>query len=272
MRRPATADRQGSITTGARTLALATLLTGTLMFGIGPPARAQSNSTTADDWAFGLTPYIWFTGLEGDVATLSGLPPVSVDAGFDDLIENADIALMLAGEARRGRFAIVTDLSYLSLSADGDTPGALFGSAEIETETLFVTLAGAYRALASERASLDIYAGARLWYVDTEIDLSAGLLDAVSVGDDAFWADPLIGLRAQADLGRGFFVTGAADVGGFGVASDSTWQALGTLGYQFSDWFSARVGYRHLEVDYEDDGFVWDVALSGPIIGANFRF
>lgn len=71
---------------------------------------------------------------------------------------------------------------------------------------------------------------------------------------------------------RGFFIAGAADVGGFGVASDYTWKLSGTLGYQFSDWFSARAGYRHLKVDYEDGGFVWDVELSGPIVGASFRF
>ena len=67
-------------------------------------------------------------------------------------------------------------------------------------------------------------------------------------------------------------VAGTDHVGGFGVASDLTWQLVGTLEYQFSDWFAARAGYRHLKVDYEDGGFVWDVDLSGPIVGATFRF
>ena len=244
-----------------------------LVVGLGLPARAQeARATMSGGWSFGLTPYVWFASLKGDVATLSGLPPVSVDAGFDDIIENTDIALMLAAEARRGRFGIVTDLSYLALSADGNTPGPLFGGAEVDTSTVFATVAGFYQVLAHQRASLDALAGARIWYVDTEIDLSAGLLPARSVQDDEVWADPVIGLRGGVELGRGFFLAAAADIGGFGVASDFTWQVLGTLDYRFNEWFSARVGYRHLDVDYESDGFVWDVALSGPLIGASFRF
>jgi len=251
--------------------AMTALVIATLVFAL--PARAQETSaTTAGGWSFGLTPYIWFAGLKGDVGAISGLPPVAVDADFGDIIENADIALMLAAEARRGRFGIVTDLSYLSLSADGDTPGPLFGSADVETSTFFATVAGFYQVVAGERVSLDALAGARVWYVDTEIDLSPGLLPARSVQDDEVWADPVVGLRWNAQLGRGFFLAGAADVGGFGVASDFTWQLLGTLGYRFNDWFSARAGYRHLDVDYENDGFVWDVEMSGPIVGATFRF
>jgi hypothetical protein len=248
-------------------------LAAVLALGAGGPAGAQDTAATAaGGWSFGLTPYVWFASLKGDVATLSGLPPVSVDADFGDIIENTDIALMLAAEARRGRFGIVTDLSYLALSADGNTPGPLFGGADVDTSTVFATFAGFYQVVAHERVSLDALAGARVWYVDTEIDLSTGLLPARNVQDDEVWADPVVGLRWNAQLGRGFFLAGYADVGGFGVASDSTWQLLGTLGYRFNDWFSARAGYRHLDVDYDNDGFVWDVELSGPIVGATFRF
>jgi hypothetical protein len=248
-------------------------LAAVLALGAGGPAGAQDTAATAaGGWSFGLTPYVWFASLKGDVATLSGLPPASVDADFGDIIENTDIALMLAAEARRGRFGIVTDLSYLALSADGNTPGPLFGGAEVDTSTVFATVAGFYQVLAHQRVSLDALAGARVWYVDAEIDLSAGLLPARNAQDDEVWADPVVGLRWSAQLGRGFFLAGYADVGGFGVASDSTWQLLGTLGYRFNDWFSARAGYRHLDVDYDHDGFVWDVELSGPIVGATFRF
>ena len=45
-----------------------------------------------------------------------------------------------------------------------------------------------------------------------------------------------------------------------------------TVGYQIKDWMWVRAGYRHLHVDYEDDGFVFDVDMSGPILGIGFRF
>jgi hypothetical protein len=249
------------------------LLAAALVVGVSLPAAAQETSaTTPGGWSFALTPYIWFASLDGDVGVAPNLPTASVDADFDDIIENADFAFMLAAEARRGRFGVLTDINYLSLSDDGDTPGPLFGDAKVEVDTLFATIGGFYRAVAGERLSLDGVAGARIWYIDSEIDLSTGLLPGRDAGDDELWADPIIGLRWHTRLGRGFFIAGAADVGGFGVASDSTWELLGTLGYQFSDWFAARAGYRHLKVDYEDGGFVWDVELSGPIVGATFRF
>jgi hypothetical protein len=30
-------------------------------------------------------------------------------------------------------------------------------------------------------------------------------------------------------------------------------------------------GYRYLAVDYNRDGFLWDVNLSGPILAINFK-
>jgi hypothetical protein len=236
------------------------------------PARGEEAAAPGSGWSFALTPYVWFAGLEGDVATLPGLPPVSVDAGFDDIIENADLALMLLAEARRGRFGVLVDLTYLGVSTDGDTPGPLFGGAEAEVDTFLASVFGAYRAFERENVTADLLAGVRVWSVNTEINLSAGLLPARSTEEDEVWADPVIGARARVELGRGFVLTGFADVGGFGAASDLTWQALGAVGYAFSDRILAHAGYRHLEVDYDNDGFVFDVAMSGPILGVNFRF
>ena len=47
---------------------------------------------------------------------------------------------------------------------------------------------------------------------------------------------------------------------------------MGGGGYQFTDSFSAVIGYRAAGVDYENDGFVYDVVQHGPILGAVFRF
>lgn len=235
--------------------------------------HAQEEAVTPGaGWTFTATPYVWFAGMEGDLGTISGLPPVEVDASFSDILENTDIAMMLAAEARRDRWGLLLDLVYLNLSADADTPGPLFGSADVESETLFATLGVAYRMVQHGRLSADVVAGARLWYADTKLELSAGVLPAQSADDQEFWADPVFGLRAHVDLGRGFFLAPFADIGGFGVGSDSTWQIGSTVGYQIKDWMWVRAGYRHLHVDYEDDGFVFDVDMSGPILGIGFLF
>jgi hypothetical protein len=161
-----------------------------VVLGVGLPAQAQDTAAgTPGGWHFAVTPYIWFASLNGDVATISGLPPVSVDADFDDIIENADLAFMVAAEARRGGFGIITDLNYLSLSTDGDTPGPLFAGAQVEEQTFFANVGGFYRGVAGDRLNVDVLAGARIWYVNTEIDLRAGLRPARSVQDDNAWAD-----------------------------------------------------------------------------------
>jgi hypothetical protein len=236
-------------------------------------ARAQDGSTAAGaGWTFTATPYVWFASLKGDVGTISGLPPIDVDATFSDIIENADMALMLTAEAQRERWGLVLDLVYLNLSVDADTQGALFGAADLTSETLFATIGVARRVIERGRFRAEAAAGARLWYTDTKLELSAGLLPAQSADDAEFWADPIIGVRGHVDLGRGFFLAPFADIGGFGVGSDLTWQIGGTIGYQIKEWLWLRAGYRHLKVDYEDDGFVFDVTMSGPILGVGFRF
>ena len=71
------------------------------------------------------------------------------------------------------------------------------------------------------------------------------------------------------------------DVGGFGVGSDFTWGAMGTIGYNFrlfSEKNNARaaVGYRAIYQDYTDgsgdDKFKWDVTYHGPILGLVIEF
>lgn len=248
---------------------------GALTLCLAPSeGRTQTGAPTAGtpDWTFTLAPYAWMAGLKGDLGTLSGLPPAEVDVSFGDIIESTEIAAMLAGEARRGRWGLLLDLVYLDLSEDAEGPGPFFGGAELQSKTLFATLSGAYRVLESDRVALDVLAGVRPWYLDTELELSAGLLAARSTSDTEAWVDPLVGARVSVALGGGFSLTGAADIGGFDVGSDITWQALATLNYRLRDWLWLRAGYRHLEVDYEDGGFSYDVEMSGPIIGAGMRF
>jgi opacity protein-like surface antigen len=62
------------------------------------------------------------------------------------------------------------------------------------------------------------------------------------------------------------------DIGGFGVGSDFTWQALVGANYELSKTFAAKFGYRYLGVDYDKDGFVYDMGNSGLYLGLGIRF
>jgi opacity protein-like surface antigen len=62
------------------------------------------------------------------------------------------------------------------------------------------------------------------------------------------------------------------DIGGFGVGSDITYQAIAGVNWQFAQHFSAKLGYRYLYQDYENNGFVWKMAAYGPYLGLGIRF
>jgi hypothetical protein len=54
--------------------------------------------------------------------------------------------------------------------------------------------------------------------------------------------------------------------------ADLDWDVALTLGYKFTDTISAVAGYRAVGVNYNNDGFVFDVVEQGPIIGVAFHF
>jgi hypothetical protein len=223
-------------------------------------------------WSLRLTPYLWMIGIEGDLATLSGVPPVEVDWSFGDVLDNLDLAFTSFLEARHGAFSILTELSYLRLGGEADLRGPLLDDVELTTGVLFVTGLGTYEALAGRAWRLDALAGARAWHARTELEFGPGLLPGRTVDESEVWVDPLVGARIRIDLGRGLSATGLADLGGFDVGSTVTWEVMATLGYQLKDWIFAHAGYRHMRVDYENGDFLYDVELSGPIVGATFRF
>jgi hypothetical protein len=235
------------------------------------PVKAVAAPPPVSGWTFQFTPYLWAAGLKGDVALGPLAPPVAVDLSFGDIFDHLKMAFMGTFEARNGRFGLIADIAYLRLEASATGPLG-FVNAELEDRTLFATFLGAYRAIDQGSAWVDVTAGGRLWWIDTHLDITAPGPVAVSVNRDQSWIDPVIGLRARAYLTPQLFVQFDGDVGGFGVASKSTWQAAGILGYQYSAMTSFFAGYRHLEVDYRRNGFVWDVQMSGPVVGASFRF
>jgi hypothetical protein len=43
------------------------------------------------------------------------------------------------------------------------------------------------------------------------------------------------------------------------------------LGYAFG-WGNLSLAWRHLDYDFGDDGRITDLAISGPAVGATFRW
>ena len=230
-----------------------------------PPTEVVTNS----GWTFAAAPYFWMAGMEGDIAQF-GLSPIPVDASFSDIIENFDIGFMGVAELRYDRYALLTDVMYVKLSASAPTPLQILApSVDVTSETFTMLGAGSYRMIESDQGHLDVLAGGRLWYVNTEID-PAGL--GITFDDGDTWVDPIIGASGRVNLTPEVFLTGWAMIGGFGAASELTWDLMGGAGYAINDRWSIVGGYRALSVDYENDGFLFAVVQHGPFLGARIAF
>lgn len=224
-------------------------------------------------WQFSVSPYFWMAGIKGDVGAFSNLPPSSIDVGFGDIFSHLNgPTAFVAGEAWSGRFGILADVQYLMIKADATTPGPLFGSAMLKQWNFNSTVAGAYRFVDSSTASVDALAGVRIFHIENQIDLSGGLLPprSNSIGDT--WATPVIGGRLTLPFANGFLFNAYADVGGFGISSDWTWQVYGGMGYRFKNWLSLYAGYRYLDVRHRNGGFLYDVSQQGPLVSVQFSF
>jgi opacity protein-like surface antigen len=246
-----------------------------LNFGLyagGDPTPYPEYSESPDAWKFTAAPYLWAAGLKGDIGEF-GIPPVYVDATFADILKNFDVGFMGAGEARYGRFGIATDMLYLKISASAETPlGVLADHIDATSKTFTAFGAAEYRLVDTERASLDVLGGARVWALSTDLDPVGGAADPLSFSDDFAWVDPIVGGKARVNLSDNYYLTGWGMIGGFGAGSKLTWDAMGAVGYELNNRVSFIGGWRALSVDYEKGSDVFDVVMSGPILGATIKF
>lgn len=250
------------------------LVVGCTLFSLLAVVPARAETAAGDTWHFQMAPYAWLAGINGTVATLPGLPPADIDIDFwDDILGNINGALFLVGEARKDRLGVFIDLAYVDIESDGATPGPFFSSVVSTSKSWMVSGAGLYRMVDQSGAFLDFLAGIRYWSVDSNLELRPGLLRGRNVSNQEDWVDPLVGVKGLFPLGASkFFLSGGVVIGGFGAGSDFMWDGNVNLGYNWTDTFATVIGYRYLDVDYEDGDFLYDVAQQGPILGFSWRF
>jgi hypothetical protein len=243
---------------------------------LGKPRKTASQEPGANvisDWHVDWVPfYLWFSGLKGNVGAQGYVVPV--DATFSDIFSELNIGLMTVLDVRRKRVGVLTDLVFMSLSSDQkSTPvngGGYSGFTE-NSKTFWVDPELYYRVLDKEKFSADAVAGVRLWHLNNSFDLLPGTLPAVTVGQTQSWADPVLGARFRFNLNKGWFVSLKGDAGGFGAGSQLTWQVYTGVGKQFKQRYSLLLGYRYMDVDYKNGGFLYDTHMSGLLAGFAIR-
>jgi hypothetical protein len=242
------------------------------------PAEAPigRKQTSSDDsgWHFGLTPYIFLPSLSGTVGARGhSIELGSSNFGGTGKRDNFVIGFMAAVEARKGRLVIVNDLIWANITSEKDTVGPLYGSAKVGTKAFILDPEAGYRFVNSEKGSVDVLAGVRIWSVEANLDTTTGVMPGFSVSQRKTWAAPVVGIRGTANVTPRFFLSGKFDIGGAGIGADLTTQLIGLAGFKFTKHVAMLGGYRWLQVDYDDKhGFLFDTQMSGIVAGLKFSW
>jgi hypothetical protein len=193
------------------------------------------------------------------------------DLDLGQILSSLKWVTSLRGSVEHDRWGLLTDLSYVRLSADSarTTPGGrLTGKASVATTQGLYDLAVRYRfgdpeAAVAEpgRFSIIPYAGVRV--IDAQLDVNAqirgnGPLGLVFERQGNFgrtWAQPLVGLQASVFVAPKLRVFARGDIGGFGLSGekDLSGNAQVGLGYAVGNNTDINLSWRFLGLRYEND-------------------
>ena len=228
-----------------------------------PRAAAQSGSHGR---AFAFVPSLVAAGMDGSIV-VKGIE-ADVDVPFSDIIDNLDFAAMVHFDMRNERWVLISDLFYVDLEGSNDVA---LGTATVTVQQTLFEVAGGYRI----SPVFTLLAGARWVDLENQIRYTGEILDEdVSAGKS--WIDPFVGVHLMTPLSQRWWFGARGDIGGFGVGSDMAWQAYADVGFRASKVFSIILGYRAIEMDYEDgsgrDLFRYDMLIAGPQLAVAFSF
>jgi hypothetical protein len=253
------------------------------------PLAAQAQSD-ADSWQWRASIYAWLPGISGDTRFPSGEGGPSINVDADKVLSDLEFAFMGTVQARKGEWGIVTDLVYASLGGsnsnlreftlgEAGVPAELTLGTTLDMNAWVWTLGGTYAMYETEQALAELVFGVRMLDLEQTLDWSIsgdigghGLPghSGISVAEGTNW-DAIIGVKGQAFLGSNqrWFLPWYLDAGT--GDSDLTWQAMAGVGYQF-DWGATVLSWRHLDYEMESDSTFENLAFSGVLLGATFRW
>lgn len=226
--------------------------------------QAAIPAANAAEDGFTITPYLWATGIDGDIKARGEYTSVSMH--FDDVVDNLDVAGSVLLEGNVGNWVSYAMVDYLSLdTGDVDTryPDR---EADLELDSTLATVATGYRVHMSERSTIDVQVGIRYAQFDAQASIEGvGQRDA----DNTVY-DGILALRPRLALSRNWTFSPTMSVGA--GDSDLTWELSPQFVYDCACGFDVRVGYRNLNYDFEKGRDSLDMTIKGPVLGFGFSF
>lgn len=234
-----------------------------------------------DSWQREFTPYLYATGLNGTLG-IRGVTS-DVDVNFGDVVDALDLSFMGTFLAQKGPWSFGLDGTYTKLSGEGvKSVSGEFGQVSVDgavelTSKLYIYQGSVGYRVLDAGTTVDLIGALRYIKVDAELqvvlDTDPGIVfpgGTNRVHGAESWTDAVVGARLLHPLTDTVSLMGYADVGAGG--SDLTYQLMAGVNWKFKERYTAKLGYRYLDWDYEDAGTVWDMAMSGPYLALGFRF
>lgn len=211
---------------------------------------------TIDPGIYGFLP-----GLYGHVY----LGPVDIDmAAPSDSLIKLNGFFMATLRLGYDKFGFNFDLFYGSIKASNERP-----TVDTDIDETVIQTSLSYYAL----PWLEPYAGFRYDRVGVNINrppsenFHPGLRD---------WYDPIVGIHMTGKASESWTLHLRADVGGFGVGSEVTWQLIFTGSWRATKWLSLDLSYRILYLRYVENNqgdlnyLKFDMTEAGPQVGVTF--
>jgi hypothetical protein len=242
-----------------------------------------------DQWQFGAFIYGFFPSV-GTKATLPNGATSSVTIDAKDLLNNLKFAVQGAIEAQKGNWGAYSDFMYMNagkfksqfhdlILGNVGLPADVSSSTNLELKSVVWTLAGSYRAIAAERSTMDVVAGARLLEEKVAVDWTLnGNIASIPVIDRAgtvsardHFVDGIVGIKGRVRIGANqmWFLPYYGDIGTGN--SRLTWQLMAGVGYAFG-WGELIGGWRHIDYEFRSDSDLNSSNFDGAMLGAAFHW
>ena len=286
-----------------RTLFAAFALAAAPAAAIAQQPTQTTMAASASGWTFNIAPYIWLPTVNATFnydlpPAIGGKLPTDISVPAAEYLPDLGIATMLAGEARYGRFSLLSDFMYMRISANasdtrvkqvdflGASPIPLSREVDLGSSSTLKaavwTLVGGYTVVQEDWVDLDLMAGFRFGSIHASSDYNlnvsltgprgngVGFGGTGSVTANTSGWNGVAGFRGRFRLPEpGLYIPYYFDIG----TGDAklTWQIASGLGYQ-TGWAGVSVMYRYLAFDRSNSATLRHLSLGGPMVVVNFTF
>lgn len=240
----------------------------------------DSKKVKQKDISFTINPYLWLIAAGGTLSIPnipSGYPQYyDFSKSVSDGLKNMKFAFMVGGKLKYKKVSFYYDVVYINLKNFGATvpEGSGLNSANTTNKEFITDLSIGYDVHKGKTSFVDLYAGARIWALKSEITLipsDKGLSNEM-LSSNSSWVDPIVGVNAKFLMGKKWFSYIRSDFGGFGVSSSWNFMMLGGFGYDLNPNWNTTLGLKYLGLDYDKDKTRWNVNQYGILISLGYRY